>query len=53
MAIARYILLICTLTLVGCDKMFPEEKSEDEKIELVTPEEKKALEKFGKRLPEG
>ena len=53
MALTRYFLLSLTLTLVGCDKMFPEEKSEDEKNELVTPEEKKALEKFGKRLPEG
>ncbi len=51
MALARYFLLSVTLTLVSCDKMFPEKKAEEEK-ELVTPEEKKALEKFGNRLPE-
>ena len=53
MPLARSILLSCTLTLVGCDKMFPERKPADEKKELVTPEEKEALEKFGGRLPEG
>jgi|GEM_PF-2354433 hypothetical protein len=50
MALARYFMLSLTLTLVGCDKMLPEEKVEDN--ELVSPEEKKALEKFGDRLPE-
>ncbi|MFT5882394.1 MAG: hypothetical protein ACI9FG_000897 [Crocinitomicaceae bacterium] len=51
MALNRYFLLSVTLTLVSCDKMFPEKKAEDKK-ELVTPEEKKALDKFGNRLPE-
>ena len=50
MALARYFLFSCALTLVGCDKMFPEKKVEEK--ELVSPEEKKALEKFGNRLPE-
>ncbi len=51
MVLARYILLSLPLLLVGCDEI-PHEH-ETEKKDLVTPEEKKALEKFGGRLPEG
>lgn len=40
-----------TICCVSCDKIMPEEKKPEEE-ELVTPEQKEAIDKFGKRLPE-
>lgn len=44
------IALLLLFACVGCDKVVPEKK--DPLLEeLVTPEEKKAIEEFGDRLP--
>ncbi|MEO1857842.1 MAG: hypothetical protein ABGY95_10845 [Rubritalea sp.] len=53
MAVVRCTLILCASILLGCDEMFPEKDIEDEQKELVTPEEKKALEQLGDRLLEG
>lgn len=45
------IALLFLLACVGCDKMVPEKK-DPLKEELVTPEEKKAIEEFGDRVPQ-
>ena len=50
MTLVRNMLLSSILVLMGCDKMLPDKSGEVE--ELVSPEEKKALEKFGDRLAE-
>ena len=50
MPMVRYIFLSSILVLMGCDKIVLDKSVEDE--ELVSPEEKKALEKFGDRLAE-
>lgn len=45
------IALMTLFASASCERMMPEKKDPTEE-ELVTPEEKEALEKFGGRLPE-
>ena len=45
------IALLFLFACASCDKLVPEQKDPSEE-ELVTPEQKKALEEFGGRLPE-